>query len=375
MIAFVVLVERMLSGNDLSHLGGSQASWRWSERQTRSIARGSKILCFGSSLTKFAVLPAILERETGLPTLNLAVYGGRISSSYFLLKHALVRGAEPVAIVIDCIEGPSQRSGCDRRHETLAENLANWPEILSAFDCLELSWQARDAEFLAETLLSKTLESFHCRREIRKDFELAIHGETDPFDSGLLKLLRNWNVNRGAQVAIGQHRSAAVSEPSLAPRARRPSELEPARWVRNSLADHYLRRFLDLAASRKIAVFLIMPPLSPTKQAENDGLGLSLHATRRAVRLLGRYANVTVVEGRYAGYDHSVFLDDTHLNAGGLVPFSHDLGALVAGRLAWVDSAPRWLSAPNFSARATDVFLEPIEESGRIVASRIPSYP
>ena len=126
--------------------------------------------------------------------------------------------------------------------------------------------------------------------------------------------------------------------------------------------------------TRKIAVLLIMPPLSPTKQAENDGLGLSLHATRRAVRLLGQYPNVTVVDGRYSGYDHSVFLDQTHLNSAGLVAFSHDLGALLAKRLASDASAARWVSTPNFSVRATDVFLEPIEESGRFVSSKIPKY-
>jgi hypothetical protein len=251
----------------------------------------------------------------------------------------------------------------------LEENIANWPEVLTLRDCLELAWQARDPDFLAEILLAKILQSYRRRHEVRKEIRLALEGEPDSFDLAIPNLLRNWVANRVAQVAYGAVRSASEGR-LLEPDSKRIAELQPGRWKRNPLIECYLERFLELASSRGIPVFLIMPPVSPSKQAENDSLGLALFATRRAAGFVDKYPNLTVFDGRYSGYHASVFLDPTHLNFDGLVPFSHELGALIARRLITPSFFPRWIAAPRFSPRNTNVAIEPLEESSRIVSSR-----
>src|SRR5262249_23239502 len=142
------------------------------------------------------------------------------------------------------------------------------------------------------------------------------------------------------------------------------------RWKRNLLIERYLERFLELASARGIPVFLIMPPVSPSKQAENDRLGLALFATRRAAGLVDRYPNLTVLDGRYSGYHATVFLDHTHLTFDGLIPFSEELGALIARRLNTPSFSPRWFAAARFSPRNPIIAIEPLEESGRVVSSR-----
>ncbi len=155
MLFLVALVERQLDRHPLELNENSPTSWRFASAQARRQARTAQVLFFGSSVVKFGVLPKIVEEKTGRPTYNLAVYGGRMASSYYLFKHALDAGAKPAAVVVDCHDGPVPVKQAKELNEAVESNRRNWPEVLTSFETIELAWHARDPGFLAATTLAR----------------------------------------------------------------------------------------------------------------------------------------------------------------------------------------------------------------------------
>ena len=76
----------------------------------------------------------------------------------------------------------------------------------------------------------------------------------------------------------------------------------------------YLRRFLELAARRRIPVYWLVPPIHPRVEAVRDRLDLDARYTKMLRRATEQYPNLTVVDGRGASYPPRHFIDATHLD-------------------------------------------------------------
>jgi hypothetical protein len=130
----------------------------------------------------------------------------------------------------------------------------------------------------------------------------------------------------------------------------------------------YIGEFLREAAERKVPVLLLLPPMHPAIQARFDQTGLDALQTRLARAAAARYPNVVVVDGRRAGYDHTVFCEDKiHLNGRGAFALSADLAPLCGRTLAdappGAGARPRWFDLPRFRDRPIDVGMEDYEAS------------
>jgi len=104
-----------------------------------------------------------------------------------------------------------------------------------------------------------------------------------------------------------------------------------------------------LAASRAAAVFLVIPPIHPGVQAERERRGLDEAYVSLVRKIHDKYANVTVVDGRHAGFGHWVCFDGRHLNFEGATALSHGLSEVIAARLDGPADAGRWVALPGYA--------------------------
>lgn len=360
MIALVFLLERELARNELRFSSVTRLAWKFSAQAARKDAKRAEILCFGSSLIKFGLVPSVLESKTGRSAFNIATPAGKLSTTYYVLKRALDAGAHPTAVIMDAVDRPIPVSVRDERHVSIWSSLREWSELLTIPESLELAFQARDATFAGESVLFKTLKSFKCRAEvwlaIRKLIELG--PESGKVDFRVLSVLRNWNFNKGAFVLCSNLKIDPNAAETITPRPPVARELKDGYWLENRLARYYARRLLDLAAARKIQVFLVMPPLPSLELANQDASGIALYYKRRAARWMERYPNVTVIDGRDSEYDPTAFSDEIHMSYKGVVTFSRDLGTIVAARLGESSAGTRWVAMPKYEYRPPDVFVE-----------------
>ena len=192
MLALVFLVEGLIGGQGKIFRHSWAWDWYIADRAARTEARECQVLCFGDSLMKFGVSPQMIQSGTGCKTYNFGVIGGLPASSFFLFRRAIEAGARPRAVVIEAIP-----------HSIAAEPEANarlWPDLLSYRDCLELSAVHGDSNFFASMLLAKTFPSIRDRLEIRNALKAALNGQPSPLGDFLQPYLRNWALNRGAQM-------------------------------------------------------------------------------------------------------------------------------------------------------------------------------
>jgi hypothetical protein len=131
----------------------------------------------------------------------------------------------------------------------------------------------------------------------------------------------------------------------------------------------YLGRLFALAGSRGIPVFWLVPPAVPEVLARHERVGTDRAFTRFARQVQARFPNVVVIDGRYAGYPPSVFIDPTHLDCRGAALFTDDLAPIIARYLADASSSPRWVALPRYRDRPLDIDLEDVEQSARIIAA------
>jgi hypothetical protein len=371
MIVLATVVEGWLARHEVDFSGSPPVCWRtsrWAARQ----ARGSEILCFGTSLSKFGLLPRVIEKRTGRRAYNLAVFSGPMPSSFFLLRQALEAGARPVAVVIDYQEGPIDRLSRHERPEGLTTNWRCWPELLDLRDCMDLAWSARDASFFAAISLAKLLPSYRVRFEIRSSILAALQGISASARPETLGLKRNLAFNRGAFVLPRNPEFQHGGEPNSA--ASAPIHHEPfpdRRWARNKLSVSYVQRFLDLAAAHGITVFWLMPPVSHDVQTHRDQNGLDDYFTRIARRAEAHSQHVIVIDGRRAGYPRRVFFDHSHLDRQGATTLTMDVVGIVDRYLADPTAVPRWVALPSFRELEPDVEVEAITQSRDFVVQRM----
>lgn len=350
MLALVVCVEAMISG----HAQTLRNAWAWdwflAEKAARREVADSRVLCFGDSLMKFAVAPEALERSSGRKAYNLAVGVGQVPGSYFLLRRALESGAKPEAVVIDAI--PHMLSARPDANATL------WPELMTYRDCLELSWRSGDAQFFASTGLAKLLPSVRERFEIRGAVTRALNDQPSPVADIIKAFVRNWTVNRGAQMT----RRPAVTPPDQVA-AWLPCIL-PETWETTPLNAEYLRRFFALARSRGIRAYWLLPPFDPAVQSLREVRGLDANYVAFIHSIQAEFPEVVVLDARYCGYNTSEHIDPIHLDVRGAASLSRDLGAILRKDPA---SLARWEMMPPFRDASAEVALEDVDQSAEII--------
>jgi hypothetical protein len=322
--------------------------WRTTARQSTRNAPKAKILIFGDSMVKFGVQPHVLRAETGRKAFNLALCGGTPPASYFLLRRTLNAGAKPDAILVDftklhVAEGP--RSELKQYP---------WHVFLSLREAIELSWSMRDADFLARTMTRAWIPSVRNRIEIRNNIVATLNGTPHSEREPTRILAFNRSVNNNAQVNPKNPDFQDVDVPP----GLRPL---PDSWKPDPVNAVYVKRFLDLAASRRIPVFCILPPQSPGTQSRLDAMALETNLMAWLHRLERDNPNLTMIDARHAGYDQSVFFDEIHLDGEGAQVLSTDLGRLIHACLSSPPGdAPRWVSTPLFSGPPTEFILQAV---------------
>ncbi len=353
-IVLVCAVESIVSRHFPDLASSYSQEWRKTGRNVRPEAPRGEILCFGDSLVKVGVAPRVLEHRLGKRVFNFALSAGQPVASYFLFRRTLEAGARPAAVVID-----SKWTALAGRH---AFNQAILPDIFGPREFLGLAWTARDPCLLASLMLSQILPSYHVRFEIRADVQTALRGESPPHRRNIDAWRRNWRLNHGAHHAPKELSYHGDVDPGN-------TELLPAVWQANPVVTTYLERFFALAEARNIPVFWLIPPMVPALQARHEQAGTDVAFTRFARRIQARYPRVVVIDGRYARYPHSVFIDPTHLDCRGAALFSDDLAPIIGRSLDGAEAAAPWVSLPLFKERSIGIDLEDVERSAQMIAA------
>lgn len=358
MLALVALGEWSFTRHEMDVLAPWHWDWRHTGKAARTQAPKAEILCFGDSLVKFGVLPAVVEARTGRPTYNLAVALGQPPSSYFLLRRALRAGAKPSAVLLDATPHLLRESPRAPQH------LRQWPEMLGPSEMLDLAWTARDPDFLAAMAVSKLLPSLRARQEVRAAVLDALRGDPSRRRFLAAQFWRNTRVNRGANAMPGgpPNVDCVGAFRTLYPRFG----CDPVNAA-------YLDRFLSLAASRGIPVFWVITPLSTEMQQLCERSGFDASHTAFVQDLQRRFPTLTVLDGRRSLYGQSLHTDDpVHLNHLGASSFTADLSPFLSRSLVGGD-LPRWVVLPPYHARPESVPIEDVDESGLALRNPTPS--
>jgi hypothetical protein len=143
---------------------------------------------------------------------------------------------------------------------------------------------------------------------------------------------------------------------------------QPFGWKCNPVNAEFSRRFLDLAEAHRIAVYWLVPPVCPEIQARRDEGGADADYMRFLVGMQKRYSNVVVIDGRHAGYDHTLHTDATHLDRQGSAVMSTDVAEIVARGLSRPNGV-RWVTLPPYRDLPDVIAIEDLNQS--ILASRL----
>jgi hypothetical protein len=368
MLAMVAGAERVVARNNrpLGHI--TPLSWQFSREASGTSARTCEILCLGSSVLKCGLIPRIIEEKTGRKTYNLALMAGRINANYYLLRRLLNSGARPKAILIDVISVSSVSGVEEGQKGDLQRDLRNWPELLSCQDTLDLAWTARDVDLLAAVLARRVLASLRCRQEIGWLVLDLVTLRTSGARQVYRFAMRNWVVNRGAQVMernlVFESQAAGEATAGLAA----PKVFEP-----NPLTLTYARRFLDLAEAHQIRIFWLIPPLTPQGELACRLKGQEAFIARFARQLLAERPGSVVIDGAHRGYTADAFWDDAHLNGTGARVFSAGVASAVRHHLSGTGSTTNWVVLPAYRTPADDPHLEYMKQSREVVLQGLAS--
>lgn len=350
MVALIVAVEAIIAGlrDDLVRPLGE--SWRFAATAAETQAKGCDVLCIGDSLIKYGVLPRVIEARTGLKAYSLACSGGTTPSAFFLLRRAIDAGARPKVVIVDFaalmpVDSPSP-------------GLLNYPELATARDCLDLACSSNDLDFFGSSMIAKLLPSARLRFEICASVRVALAGGSSSERASLRSHRLIWARERGAQ----------PTEPGRVRLAQEPTLIEalcPTAWTCPPRDAAYLDRFLDLAGSRGITVYWLLPPLAPEVHARRSIQGSDASYERFARSVAARHPNTVVVDARSSGYDDSVHADYLHLDRRGASVLSADLAAVLIDQAR----AGTWVALPTLGGRSGD---EPISSLARSPTPVVP---
>ena len=346
-LVLIALVERHVDKNPLDYLGGSHWSYRVASKVADAGSKGNRILVFGDSLLRLGLAPTAIEAETGLRGYNFAQAGGQAPGSYFLLRRAIASGAKPSAIVVDFFP------------RLLAENPSfnndNWPFLADLGDGLGLAMISKKPELFARLVVRWALPSARSRISLRTNLQLALQPSPVSIKHEILKSIRNWKVNRGAEIT-----------------ASRPGLLENIdAWERgyfgtfhcSRINKAYVEKFLDLAKAHQIPVFWLLPPYQPDLQARCERSGFDARHEVFVREFQTRYPSLFVLDARRSSYQPEVFYDLHHLGREGATVLSADVGVSIRHQLGELGSQNRWIALPNYRARPDAVPLEDVDQS------------
>jgi hypothetical protein len=339
MLALVLVVEASIAGlrDDLIRPLGE--SWRFASKAAETQATGCDVLCFGDSLVKYGVLPKEIEARTGLRAYGLASSGGTSPSSFFLLRRALDAGARPRAIVVDfealmpVEEGPP--------------GLLSYPELATARDCLDLARASNDPDFFGAAMVAKWLPSARYRFEIRDGVRAALDGRSNSERDSVRSHRLIWARERGAQPT----EPVPVRFPAPTPMIDR---FCPEAWSCPPRDEAYIDRFLDLAGSRGIAVYWLLPPLAPEVSDHRLARGSEASYERFARAIVARHPNTTILDARASGYESQTFIDPLHLDQRGAAVLTADVAERLAEDLGRRDQVTHWVALPRFGGRSSE---------------------
>jgi hypothetical protein len=319
-----------------------------SARAAAGAARGCGVLGFGDSMIKLSVVPRPIASRTGRDAYNLGICGSQPITGYLLLRRALAAGARPSAVLVSystpAMQHPPENS------------VDQWSMLLGFWDCAEMARMARDPDLFAALLLRRTLATVRERHYLRARVRDALGGREDRGHQVLSRFVRNWASNAGAQVM--------PCNPLL-----RSYPLDVGGFLKewydrkpwHPVNATYLRRFLALADAHGIAVYWLQTPALPSVQAACERGGAAGEQTARLRGLLGRHANLAVIDGRGAGYEPGAFMDPNHLGREGAYAYSMELAELLRASPSGAAPASRWVELPPYRARPVDPSLEQVE--------------
>jgi hypothetical protein len=315
MIVLVALGEALTARFDLGCSNQDGVFWRYRARAAVRQAPGCRVLCFGDSLVKFAIDADVLGDRVGGRACNLAMPGGMAAGSYFQLRRALRAGARPVAVVVDYVPVLLGRE--------LRDYVQVLPEVADLRDCLDLGWTMGDFRFAAKVALARVSATFRDREGIRALFSAA----------------------------LGQPAETTETEEPEAGRGRDvfDSILYPDSWSCAPLNAVYVRRFLDLATSRGLPVFWLIPPYRPGANDERERRGLEASYNRFVLGVQASYPGLVVVDGRRAAYGPAAYSDPIHMSRQGARAYSVDVADVLGLYLSRDPESPlpRWVDVPG----------------------------
>jgi len=190
-------------------------------------------------------------------------------------------------------------------------------------------------------------------REVREAIRAGFAGEISTSHRTNRLALRNWGKNLGAH--LGSSRSTFSGEVGEDPHRKLRSD----DWRCHPVNALYVDRLFALAASRGVAVYWVIPPLSPALQSRRERAGSDAAYLDFVRSMQARHPGLTVVDGRHAGYPVAEFNDPTHLNGHGAMAFSHELAAILKRR----GPRARWVELPGHRDWPVDVLAEDIDQS------------
>jgi hypothetical protein len=350
MLVLVAAVETQLAHHELDITNTGAAILRYAGWAARREAVKCEILCLGDSLIKFGIVPGVIEERLGRRTYNLAVVGGQAPGSYFLLRQALASGAHPSALLVDF--KPNFLAQDPRVSER------QWTELVSTWDCCDLAWTSRDAALGGWMLLGRLLPSLNSRFELRANLMGALRGVSASPRPSVLVHWRNQNQNRGALLAARNPANRGEVAPD------HTHVYFPDRWSCHPVNAAYLERFMRLAQAHEIPVFWLLPPLVPAVQARREEMGLDLLYTTFVRAVQRRFPNLTIIDGRHSGYEHTVFVDAAHLDRYGAGTLTEGVAGVVQPYLdRGRPTLPRWINLPAYRDSPVDIHGEDLIES------------
>ncbi len=349
-LAIIAAVEASLAASPLRFADTASLNWRLAADDVDREAARTEIACLGDSLTKIGVVPEVIRAGTGKRTYNFAMARAPAQATYFLLRRLIEAGGRPSAVVVDFM--PSIQAGRPRL------GLRHFQEIATAREAWELARDDGSFQFLAPFLLGRLLPSIRYRLEIRESVLSALGGEVAPTIRTNRLALRNWSINLGNHLNPPTPFSGAVPD-------HLTRNLGVEKWRCHRINELYIDRLFDLARSRSIAVYWIIPPLSPPLQSHRDRAGAEGEYTGFVRSMQARHPEIRVVDGRRAGYASSAFADSTHLNGRGSMAFSHELAAILKDP----EGRPGWIDLPPYRDWPVDVPAEDIDQSRVAVES------
>jgi hypothetical protein len=214
--------------------------------------------------------------------------------------------------------------------------------------------------------VGRLLPSLRSRLEIQTNVLAAVRGETDRIGAINRILLRNWAVNRGANVAP----NVSANQGTVSPDVER--RLHPSVFYVDPTNAEGMERLMRLAENRSIPVFWLLPPLSPALQSLRDQSGSETRYEQFIRSFMVRYPRrLTVLDVRRAGFPSTYFTDETHLNRAGAIALSRAVAKAVPSLLGRPEPANSsdWvaLSIPSDQSVGSDFTIEDLEKSKQIL--------